>query len=378
MLLKQPQIAVDANIHIPRFTCTIIGAGPAGLSLGYELKKRGVHFMILEQGREVGYSWINMPKTTEMITPWRLNSLPGSNVRWSKAYKRTSREEYAQYLRKYAEDHSLPVRLRTKVQSITYTHSDQFSLLTKAGTIKCDFVVNASGYFFNPFRPTYEGSKYSEIKQIHSGQYINPQTVRDKIQSNVGRLLIVGKRVSAGHLMVELHNAGFEVVLSSRGPVMFRPHPVIARPKELVYFHYEDFRVSRDPMLKMDSFPPMEGGRERKLIRSRLVDLRPDIRRFHKNSVVFTDGKAEEFDLVISATGFRPALGHLEGLISRDDETGRPPLRDMESTEVPGLFFLGLDNQRNFRSRILRGIREDADYVAGQIAALAKTRSTLN
>ena len=378
MLMKQPQIATDENAYTDRFTCTIIGAGPAGLSLGYELQRRGIDFVILEQSSKVGYSWTNMPKHTELLSPWRLNSLPGSNVSWLKAHRRTSRQEYAEYLEGYAKEHALAVRLDTKVESIVSTHLGGFNIVVGAQTIQCDFIINASGYFFNPFRPPYEGRDNTNIKQIHVSEYMDPQTVRDEIQSNVGKLLIVGKRVSAGHLMVELHDAGYEIAISSRSPISFRPHPTIARPKEFVYFYYEDLRVSREPQLKMNSFPPMEGGRTKKLIESKSVGLYPDIRQFERNVVVFLDGKKEAFDLVIYATGFRPVLGHLEGLISIDDETGQPPLRDMESTEVPGLFFLGLDNQRNFRSRILRGIREDADYVAGQIAALAKTRSTLN
>ena len=176
--------------------------------------------------------------------------------------------------------------------------------------------------------------------------------------------------------MVELYDAGFEVVLSSRSQVLFRPHPVIARPKEFVYFYYEQFLVSRNPMLKMNSFPPMECGRTRKLIRSKSVGTRPDIRRFERNAVVFLDGRSEVFDLVIYTTGFRPKLDHLTALVSIDSKTGQPPLMDMESTEIPGLFFLGLDNQRNFRSRILRGIREDASYVGDKIATSAKTRGT--
>ena len=375
-MIKKPRIAPYESTHADRFTCTIIGAGPAGLSLGYELQRRGVDLIILEQGPRVGYSWSKMPKHTELLSPWRLNSLPGSKARWFQAHRRTSREEYDQYLEEYAKDHSLPVRLDTRVKSITRTQTDGFAVLAGTETVRCDFIVNATGYFFNPFRPPYEGSEDTQISQMHVGEYADPQTVRDTIQSNVGKLLIVGKRVSAGHLLVELHNAGFEVVLSSRSQVSFRPHPVIARPKDFVYFYYEDFLASRSPELKMNSFPPMEGGRTKKLIQSKTVDTRPDIRRFERNAVLFLDGRKEAFDLVIYTTGFRPMLDHLTGLVSIDSKTGQPPLMDMESTEVAGLFFLGLDNQRNFRSRILRGIREDAGYVADKIAASTKTRGT--
>src|SRR5580765_7496292 len=38
----------------------ILGAGPAGLSVGFELQQRGVSFLILEKGC-VGDSWKRMP-----------------------------------------------------------------------------------------------------------------------------------------------------------------------------------------------------------------------------------------------------------------------------------------------------------------------------
>jgi hypothetical protein len=62
-------------------------------------------------------------------------------------------------------------------------------------------------------------------------------------------------------------------------------------------------------------------------------------------------------------------LQHLSGLgLSVNDHTGVPPVSDMESTEAPGLFFLGLDGLRNFQSRFIRGIRRDAVALADRLA----------
>src|SRR4051812_25180814 len=56
----------------------IIGGGPAGLSLGFELKKRGLAFLILEKGASVGESWRKMPRDLRLASPWKCNSLPGT------------------------------------------------------------------------------------------------------------------------------------------------------------------------------------------------------------------------------------------------------------------------------------------------------------
>jgi hypothetical protein len=40
----------------------------------------------------------------------------------------------------------------------------------------------------------------------------------------------------------------------------------------------------------------------------------------------------------------------------------------MESLAMPGLFFLGVDGQRTYRSRFLRGLVEDSSIVAELVA----------
>jgi putative flavoprotein involved in K+ transport len=116
----------------------------------------------------------------------------------------------------------------------------------------------------------------------------------------------------------------------------------------------------------------MPGGRARQLIRSGQVKTFPDIARFENRRLVFIDDRALEPDAVLYATGFRPSLAHLRSLdLALDERTGQPALRGFESADRPGLFFLGLDRLRNFRSRFIRGIREDAPLLADELATRA-------
>jgi putative flavoprotein involved in K+ transport len=112
----------------------------------------------------------------------------------------------------------------------------------------------------------------------------------------------------------------------------------------------------------------MAGGTARKLIKSGRVPTFPVISRFEGNSVLFADDRRLQPDVVLFATGFRPALGHLASLnVSTSPENGTPGLRDLESVSVSGLYFLGLDHGRNFQSRFLRGIRNDARFLAERL-----------
>jgi putative flavoprotein involved in K+ transport len=181
----------------------------------------------------------------------------------------------------------------------------------------------------------------------------------------VKRVLILGKGISSGQVATELHDAGFEVCISHRAPIRFARDPWVLAIAFHFYYAYENLRVRLDPYYRRDSFPPMEGGTTRKLIESGRIGLRPDIARLSGASVEFVDGGSEPFDVLIYATGYRPVLAHLAGLVGVDPVSGLPRTQGgFESTDAPGLYFLGLDMQRTYRSRYLRGIREDAAALA--------------
>jgi len=93
-----------------------------------------------------------------------------------------------------------------------------------------------------------------------------------------------------------------------------------------------------------------------------------ELRQFETDQLLFADGQRVRFDLVTFATGFRPALRHLENLaIETHRVTGVPLVEELESVSTRGLFFLGLDQCRNFQSRFIRGIRNDAEFLAERL-----------
>ena len=55
----------------------VIGGGQTGLVTGYELKARGVEFVILDASKRVGDAWRNRWDSLRLFTPARMNGLPG-------------------------------------------------------------------------------------------------------------------------------------------------------------------------------------------------------------------------------------------------------------------------------------------------------------
>ena len=351
---------------VTNLSVLIVGGGPGGLALACALQKRRISYLLLERASTLGNTFCSMASNTT-FGPWLNNVLPYTRAGWPIKLRRTQREEYAQYLTEYALVHDLSYRTSVEVLKIAKEGSI-FRVQTNRGEFLAQTVVNATGYFSNPFTPEFAGASESAIPQIHAAQLLGPNTVRQLVGGNRGRVLVVGKRHTAGEIVQTLYRSGYEVCLSHRSPIQYAPSSFLeACISPLTY-------LLEQALVKLPGAPApftlesrMEGGVPRRLLEWGLVRCYPSITRFERERVVFEDQQEMQFDLVVYATGYRPALNHLDGLITFDADRG-PDLKDMESSQVPRLFFLGLKGLRTFRSQFLRGLREDAVYLADRLA----------
>ena len=92
------------------------------------------------------------------------------------------------------------------------------------------------------------------------------------------------------------------------------------------------------------------------------IGVKPDVARFEGRAVHFKDGRSQEYDLVLCATGYRPNLDYLAPLGALDAR-GQARQRGGISQTVPGLYYVGLSGQRTLASATLRGVGADAAYV---------------
>lgn len=351
---------------IKPYPVIVVGAGPAGLAVAYELIRRGVDPLVLERGKTPGASFAAFPKNI-FFGPWLNNMLPGSSIDWAWMLKRSTQPAYTKYLQDYAHQNRIPVRTQVQVQNIT-KEEDIFRIQTPTGEFRAHLVINASGYFNRPYTPNFAGLENTRIQHMHVSQYREPATVVERLGKRTGRVLIVGKRLSAGETMVELHKAGFQVALSFRGKLQFGP---TAWGEALLSpLNWVAERISVALRLRKHSYPLMAGGDSQRLVESGQIKTFNNIARFQADSVLFENGQEEHFDMVIFATGYRPATAHLESLLG--PQPNEPQLTNMESSLCPGLFFLGVDQQRTYRSRFLRGIVEDSRLLAELVARRAQ------
>lgn len=351
----------------------IIGGGPAGLSAAYELAQLGVHALILEQGAQVGASWSRMPDSLKLLSPWFQNTLFERKSSLSNYYSLKPARNYAEYLRE--ECHRLNLRASTAVKVENVEIQDGVFEVNASGSVfSSQRLINATGYFSSPWSPVTPGVQETKIHVFHFQEYRNASFLRDLLDRKYGtsgeqrRVLVVGKRVSAGQLIEELYSQHFKVAVSCQSKILFSRNPLLQSAVFPFYFAVEQFIAQRWTTHKHSSYPPMQGGYLKKLVTSDKIVKRPVIRKFLENEVEFVDGVQERYDAVIYATGFRPTFDHLRGLSVLNEE-GMPDLDGFRSKRVPNLYFLGLDGQRNFRSRYLRGIRDDAKFLARELVA---------
>ncbi len=95
----------------------IIGAGQAGLTMGYYLKQEGYNFLLLEAGNRIGDSWRNRYDSLQLFTPREYSSLPGMILKGERNGF-PHKNEIAMYLEEYAQYFQLPVQLQTEVLKI--------------------------------------------------------------------------------------------------------------------------------------------------------------------------------------------------------------------------------------------------------------------
>jgi putative flavoprotein involved in K+ transport len=122
-----------------KFDVAVVGAGQAGLAIGYYLARQGRRFVILDRADSIGAAWRSRWDSLVLFTPRRYDSLPGVPFQGDPDGYPT-RDEVVAYLEHYAQTFALPVQLDSAVNSLS-EESDTFVLGLDDGTIEADQVV---------------------------------------------------------------------------------------------------------------------------------------------------------------------------------------------------------------------------------------------
>lgn len=348
------------------YDAIVIGAGPAGLTMGYRLQQAGLRFVILEAGDEPVGSWPHYYDSLSLNSSARYSSLPGLAFP-GQAERYPTRDEVVAYLRTYAAHFGLPVITRARVSKVERAGRHLRVTTIRQGTFMARSVVAASGSFGRPYVPDLPARGQYHGRVLHVADYHRPEPFRDQ------RVVVVGGANAAVQIGVELAQVA-RVTLATRNPIHFLPQRFLGRD-----VHFWLRLAHLDPTLwSADrSTPVFDLGRYRAAIAAGRPDRRPMFKSFSEEGVVWSDGRRERVDSVIFATGYRPYLPYLAGLGALD-EAGRVLQHDGVSTTVPGLYYIGLARQRNYASAILRGLAVDSKYVVTHLRNYCQAQHMAN
>ena len=334
----------------------VIGAGQAGLAIGYFLGKQGKRFMILEAADSIASAWRSRWDSLVLFTPRRFDALPGLVFPGdSDGYP--TRDEVIAYLERYAAHFQLPIALSSPVRSLT-KEGNAFVLGAGAKRILADQVVMATGPFQVPNMPALADGLSDEVFQTHSTGYRRPADVPD------GRVLVVGGGNTGFQIAKELA-ASREVHLAIGSRQKPLPQRLLGR--DLFWWLTKLGLLSKTVESRLgqrlQSRDTLIGSSPRQVKRQG-VQVRPRAVRADGQTIGFADGSELEIDAVIWATGYRPDHSWIELPVT--DDNGR--LRHRRGvTVVSGLYFLGLSWQHTRGSALLGFVADDAAFIAEQL-----------
>ncbi|MFL5943020.1 MAG: flavin-containing monooxygenase [Gaiellaceae bacterium] len=353
----------------------VVGAGQAGLALGYHLQRRGRQVLLVDRNQRIGDSWRSRWDSLKLYSPASRDGLPGMPFPAGRTAYPT-KDEMADYLETYAARFELPVRLGTGVETLTQ-EDGRFVAHSGEARIEADTVVVASGVFEKPYIPELSDELSPTITQLHSSAYRNLAQLQD------GPVLVVGASHSGADIAHEAA-ARHEVVLSGRDTGQL-PASIESRRGRMIFralfFAGTHILTADTPPGRKMRTEVRHGGAP--LLRYRRSDLRAaGVKRVLERTVgvqagrpVLDGGGVLDVRNVVWCTGFRPEFGWIR-LPLEIGEDGYPVQYRGAST-MPGLYFVGLPFLHSFASMFIGGAGRDAEHVAKQIAPQPPARGVL-
>lgn len=292
----------------------VIGAGQAGLSSSYHLRRLGVDHVVLDRDEEPGGAWRHRWDALTMNDVHGVAELPGSvpPPRTTERANTAIPATFADYERRYA----LPVIRPVRVDEV---RDDGGLLRVRAGEREwlTRTLVNATGTWTHPFIPRYPGMDLFLGEQFHTVDYPGPEHFRGRT------VLVVGGGASAVQFLGAIAPLARTIWVTRREPVWrtddFTPEAGAAAVALVEQRVAQGLPPQSVVSVTGLALRPQEAEAERL---GAYAARRPMFTRIEPDGVRWADGSFEPVDAIIWATGFRPAIAHLAPLHLRGPEGG--------------------------------------------------------
>jgi len=409
------------------FDAIIIGAGHAGLSMSYQLKKNLKTHVVFERGK-IGESWRSQRwDSFKLNTANKVNLLPGNELQNQDPDAFATAPEFVSILESYAEEFNLPVKENTQVLSVAQQDKVPYFTVSvmkngKMETFLSKSIVVASGAQNEKKIPEFASEISSNVKQLHTREYRNAESLPD------GAVLVVGSAQSGVQVAEDLIESGRKVFLATSNVGRLRRR---YRGRDSVDWliecgFYNQKAEDVDPAMLKAKVPQVSGVGERgrtvslqslaragvvvlgkiEYAKANTIFLQPNGAthvnfgdEFSKkvkamidafitknaidapqpendmndhddptaacaSSITSLDLLKQNITSIIWTTGFGSDLSYLKNRVVNSDGS---IMHRHGISDVPGLFFLGFPWLRTRKSGIIFGCAEDSLFIAGEI-----------
>ena len=340
-----------------RATVVVIGAGQAGLSAAYHLRRRGFvglgpnddgaagvpddapgTFVVLDAETAPGGAWQHRWDSLTMATVNHIHELPGDPVPPADpaAHANTLLPAYfADYEARFALPIRRPVRVRRVERIGEPGRARGFFVRTDGapGTWRADFVVNATGTWTSPRWPSVPGMRSFRGRQLHTRDYVS----KDEFAGQ--RVVIVGMGVSATQLLAEISTVADTLWVTRREP-QWQDSAAPGALAESVRGVDERTRAGLPPGSVVGATGMHRSSWVREAETRGVLVRHPMFTAVEPDGVRMPDGSFEPADVILWATGFRPAIRHLAPLRLRTP-AGGIRVAGGRALDEPRLFLLG-------------------------------------
>ncbi|NUP52482.1 MAG: NAD(P)/FAD-dependent oxidoreductase [Catenulispora sp.] len=295
----------------------VIGAGQAGLSSAYFLRRAGFEpgagYVVLDGDHAPGGAWQHRWPSLRMATVNGIFDLPGMPFEPPSAHERAS-VAVPRYFAQYEEHFQLAVRRPVAVRAVRYGPQERLMVESDAGTWAARAVINATGTWNRPFWPYYPGRETFAGQQLHAAAYPGPEPFAGR------RVVVVGGGITALQLLTELAQAGAATTWVTRRPPVFRDQPFTREyGREVVAMVDRRVRAGLVPqsVVGVTGLPVTEAVLEAR--RAGTLDRLPMFDRITPSGVAWDapepgTPRTVEADVILWCTGWRAALDHLAPL----------------------------------------------------------------
>lgn len=308
-------VDVDA-VDTDAVDVVVVGAGQAGLSSAYHLARAGVGHVVLDHSPRPGGAWQFRWPSLTYVRVHGMHSLPGMELTGADPL-RPSSEVIGEYFAAYEERFGLRVRRPVDVTAVREGGGGRLLVESSSGNWSARALVNATGTWDRPFWPRYPGQELFRGRQLHTAHYPGPGEFAG------ARVIVVGGGTSAVQHLLEISGVAAATTWVTRRPPVFRDGGFgEAEGRAAVALVEERVRRGLPPRSVVSVTGLPLNAAVRAGLESGVLDRLPVFDRITPSGAAWADGRRVEADVILWATGFRPAVDHLAPLRLREPGGG--------------------------------------------------------